>query len=199
MGQGHGLIEVIEELAAVRVDQPVVEHQNLVRVHLGRVGFFHDQRTGQATRHLLHRIGVSVIPVGSGIRRHEVIVEGVAGRHRVLRQASHAVHRVVDADAVPVDRGRHVEVVDQTAGDPFALSDADRSARQHSVIRPHLGHRVAVRGKLDAGFARCQVIGRGGPCRADAERRHAPGTETATGEVETFHHSIPFARCSSRT
>src|SRR5207248_8619880 len=50
------------------------------------------------------RVGVRVIPEGAGIGRREFVGEAGAGTDRLLRQAGHTIHRIRQADAVPMDR-----------------------------------------------------------------------------------------------
>ena len=80
-------------------------------VHIrGRV-VFDDQRPHHAARDLLLRDVVRVIPVGARVWRNETVGHAIAGIDQVLREHRHAVHLVLQADAMPVDGGAFLQTV----------------------------------------------------------------------------------------
>ena len=160
MAHAHGIVETLVNQRRFGVEQPVVEYEGLLAIHLRRLGLFHDQRPMQAAGDLHPGPVMRVVPVGSGIGRHEIIVESLTRRDGLLRQARDTVHRVVDADAVPMDGGRLRQVVDQPPLHPFAPAHPDGRAGRAALIPPDGCRRITVGGKLDRGFARCQDRGR---------------------------------------
>lgn len=81
------MTETVVDLAGLGIQQPVVENEHLFAIDIRRLGFVDDQRAMQSACHLFPGPVVRVIPVGPGIRRHEIVVEGAAWRDGVLRQA----------------------------------------------------------------------------------------------------------------
>jgi hypothetical protein len=63
-----------------------------------------DQYAGQAAAQLLDRVAMRVEEECAGIRRREAVGKALAGQNRHLRDIGNAVHRVLDAHAVPVNR-----------------------------------------------------------------------------------------------
>ena len=115
--------------------------------------FLYDQRTGKATGNLLPRAVMRVIPIGARIGGDEIVVEGIAGLHRVLGQTSRTVHRIVDADAVPVNRRRLRQPVRQSALNALARANTDfrtwyRPGAALRPIGPDVGQVIAVRRDL---------------------------------------------------
>ena len=107
----HHLAEAVCD-GAVLDETPVVEDQNEVAVGTPpRLRLVDDQRPVKPAGILLPGSIVGVVPVGPRIRRDEIVGELLTGRDRRLREARHAIHRVVDPDAVPVHAGRLIEAV----------------------------------------------------------------------------------------
>ena len=196
----HRMGEIRLQLRGVGIEQPIVEQQHLVAIDIRRVGLLDDQRTGEAARDLLHRIRMRVIPIGTRVRRDETIVEGLAGRHGVLRQPRHAIHRIVDADAVPMHRAWHIELVDKAPLQARALRHPQLRPRQSAVIGPDLGLRIALGGDLGHGALSGQR--RRGGCRvSDARRqRRGPhsGKDRAAGQLEILHLTRSRSRAAVR-
>src|SRR3546814_3714833 len=74
---------------------------------------------------------------------------------RVLGQVRHAVHGVVDADAVPVDGGRLRQLVLEVHEDLLALARADRRPGRDAVVEPGARRRLA-------GWQKLRLAGPGG-------------------------------------
>lgn len=152
----HRRCEIIDKQARIGVQQPVVNHQDLVPVHIRRYGLFDDQGSGKPPRDLFHRICMGVIPVGSRIGQIKGVVEAPTGRHRILGQPRDTIHGVVDTDAMPVNRGRSLQRVHQPSLQPAALSGPNDRARDRPVVAPDRRRRIAIRGKLHRGCPSCQ-------------------------------------------
>jgi len=60
---------------------------------------------------LLLQPGMAVVPVGAGLAHRKIDFEGLAGIDAGKGDAGHAVHLERQQNAVPVDRGRLVEMV----------------------------------------------------------------------------------------
>src|SRR3546814_8496754 len=80
------------------------------------------------------------VPEGAGVVYSEAVVEVPARLDRVLGQVRHAVHGVVDADAVPVDGGRLRQLVLEVHEDLLALARADRRSEEHTSELQSLMH-----------------------------------------------------------
>src|SRR3546814_6580270 len=98
--------------------------------------FLDDQQAVEPARHLFPGAFVRVVPEGAGVGYREAVVEGPARLDRVLGQVRHAVHGVVDADAVPVDGGRLRQLVLEVHEDLLALARADRRPGRDAVVAP---------------------------------------------------------------
>ena len=117
MRGGMKIVPAVLDNRGVRIEQPVIQNQRQFacrgpRLAEPRFPVFHDQGTGQPARYLFKTPVVGVIPVGTGIGGHEVIVERLARRHRSLRQRCRPIHRIFYADPVPVNGGRLRQIVD---------------------------------------------------------------------------------------
>ena len=123
------------------VEPPILDEPEKVAIDGDRLAFLDDQCAGKPAPKLLQRVGVRVIPEGAGIGRRELVGEALAGTDRLLRQARHAVHRVRQADAVPMDRGVLAELVADHDPDPIALANAEFRAGHGAVIGPDGGVR----------------------------------------------------------
>src|SRR3546814_18320577 len=88
------------------------------------------------------------VPEGAGVVYSEAVVEVPARLDRVLGQVRHAVHGVVDADAVPVDGGRLRQLVLEVHEDLLALARADRRPGRDAVVEPGARRRLAGWQKL---------------------------------------------------
>ncbi len=85
---------------------------------------------------------VGVVPIGPGVGRHEIVEEAPAGWHRRLRQFRHAVHGILDSDAMPVHGGRLRQLVDEPTPDALSLPDADDRTRHPPLIAPDRCRRI---------------------------------------------------------
>jgi hypothetical protein len=114
----------------------------------GRDARLDDERTVQAERHLQRRVGVGVVPAGAGRCGDEVVDEFGAGFDRGLVEPGRAVHRRGHVDAVPVDGGRHRELVAQRHADAVALGHPQLRAGHLPVVAPgpdgRAGHDLPV-------------------------------------------------------
>src|ERR1700730_485313 len=104
---------------SIVVEPPVLDHPQQVAIDPERLAFLDNQCTGKPTSKLLQRVGVWVIPEGASIGRRELVVKALAGADGWLGDPWHAVHRVRQADAVPVDGRSLVEIVVDHHPDPI--------------------------------------------------------------------------------
>ena len=80
---------------------------------------------------------VRVVPVDPRILEVDLVAEGLAGLHRVLSDAGHAVGRVVEAEAVPVDGRRPLDRVGEVHRDRGRLGDVQKRSRVLAVEAVH--------------------------------------------------------------
>ena len=144
-----GCLEIRGDLAGCGVKPPVIKDQRLIPVDLRRLGLLHDQGAVQSARDLLDRAVVRVVPVGAGIRCHEIVEELGAACDRRLRQAWNTIHRIRDPHSVPVDRRGLRQGVSQPPGNAPTLRHLQHRARHRAADRPHFGFRIARRRKLN--------------------------------------------------
>src|SRR5207248_3509772 len=98
----HAVAEAARDPALV-VEPPVLDDPQQVSTNRNRLRFLDNQRAGQTAPKLLQRVGVRVIPERPRIGRRELVDKALAGSDRLLSQAGYPVHRVRQADAVPMD------------------------------------------------------------------------------------------------
>ena len=115
--------EIGIDLRGLGIEKPIVQDQNLVAIHIESLGLLDDQRAVKSASDLLNRPIVRVIPIGPGIGCDEVVIEAFARFDGGLGQPCDAVHRVVDPDAVPVDRACLRQFVQEPSLNPCALRD----------------------------------------------------------------------------
>lgn len=127
--------------AAFRV-QPQVADQPVLLPGLaqGIVGRTDDQGAGQAVRHLFAALAVrmGMVPVGAGapFGQGELVTAALAGGDGVLRVAILVGrHR----QAVPVDGGGLVELIDELDVDFIPFRQLDQGTGQLAVVQPDLG------------------------------------------------------------
>ena len=96
--------EVGIDLCGFGIEKPIVQDQNLLAIHFRSFRFLNNQRAVKPGGDLFEGPRMGVIPIGSGIRYNEVVIETLARFDGGLGQPGDAVHRVVDPDSVPVDR-----------------------------------------------------------------------------------------------
>src|SRR3546814_13114408 len=102
----------------------------------------------------------------AGVGYREAVGEGPARLDRGLGQVRHAVHGVVDADAVPVDGGRLRQLVLEVHEDLLALARADRRPGRDAVVEPGARRRLA-------GWQKLRLAGPGGEeARLEIGRAH---------------------------
>src|SRR5258707_1120726 len=126
---------------SVIVEPPILNDPQEVAIDRDQLTFLDDQSAGQTASKLLQRVGVRVIPEGARIGRRELIHEALAGSDRLLRHAGHPIHRVRQADAVPMDGCVLAELVLDGQPDRFALANPKFRAGHGAVVGPHNGIR----------------------------------------------------------
>ena len=145
----HAIAETSCDLSII-VEAPIRDEPGQIAVgNRDRVAFLDDQRARQPAPELLQTIGVRVIPEGAGIGRREFVNEAFAGADRFLRQAGHSVHRIRQADAVPMDCRVLAELVGDDDPRRLALPNTDFRTGHGGVIGPHSGIRMAAAGQVD--------------------------------------------------
>ena len=76
---------------------------------------------------------MGVVPEGTCVRRHESILKFAPVRDCILRELWNSVHRVVDPDAMPVDRRRLAGSVFEIHDEFVALPDPENRTWRASV------------------------------------------------------------------
>ena len=196
-GVGHvAEIEKVLDDPRLPVQAPVVEQPDELAIHRRRVRFVHDQHPVQAAVDLLRRRQVRVVPVGAGIGRREPVVEALAGRHRPLGQPRHAVHRIGQADAVPMDRGGLGQGVVERGGQHAALRQPEQRPGYRALVVPDGGRRGEIAdqcrppcGGVQPGRANGRLAPVGRACAAPQQR-----SEGATGQAQARREQPPAQR-----
>ncbi len=137
------LVEFADERRLVG-QPPVVDHHGQVVVHLRRLDLVDDEQPVEPARHLFGGAIVRVIPEGAGVGRREVVKEGAARIDRVLGQAGHPVHRVGDAQSVPMYSRRLRQFVHQLPGQPLAVAQPDFGTGHAAVVAPDFGFGIVA-------------------------------------------------------
>ena len=98
-----GIAEILDD-HALFVETPVVDEKREITIDLRRRRFVNNQQTIKSARALLarERRDIRPIEIKATVGHFEAIVESRAGHDRFLREADNAVHRVVDAHAIPM-------------------------------------------------------------------------------------------------
>jgi hypothetical protein len=104
---------------------------------LGHLHLTDRDRSEEAVEHLLGAV-VRVVDADCRLERLELVHERLAGHHGRLGERRHAVHRVRDADAVPVDHGAGRQLVLQHDPDHVADLDVDVRGGHGAVVGPGL-------------------------------------------------------------
>ena len=144
----HGIAETAGDSALV-VEPPILDEPQQITVDArDRLEFLDDQCAGQTASKLLQRVRVRVIPERAGIGRGELVDEALTGPDRLLCQAGHAVHRVRQANAVPVDGCVLAELVDHRDPHRVAPTNPQFRAGHGALIGPYSGVRVSVAGQV---------------------------------------------------
>ena len=89
-----------------RLQPPVVGHDDKIAVDPDRFVFLNDQWPVEPARLLFPAAVMRMIPKAAGIRRHKLIDKALSRIDRRLRQPRHPIHRIVDANAMPMHRRR---------------------------------------------------------------------------------------------
>jgi hypothetical protein len=116
------------------VSRPVAEHPGHVVVDAHRFRLLDDQRAIKPAANLLETSLVWVIPEGTGVDRVELVNEALAWSDGVLGKVRHAVHRVWNSHAVPVDGGFFGKGIANRDAEPLALAEADLRAWNDAVV-----------------------------------------------------------------
>src|SRR6516225_6325336 len=144
----HAAAEAARDPSLI-VETPILDEPQQITVDArNRLEFLDDQCAGQTASKLLQRVGVRVIPERAGVGRGELVDEALAGPDRLLCQAGHAVHRVRQANAVPVDGCVLAELVDHRDPHRLAPTNPQFRAGHGALIGPHSGVRVSVAGQV---------------------------------------------------
>ncbi|CAI8724211.1 hypothetical protein EMIT0P171_120040 [Pseudomonas sp. IT-P171] len=121
------------------INVPALEAQSLFVLETGRLAFFDDQWANQPATEFFAAVHVRVIPIAAGIRHAEFVIEVFTRQHRQLRHVGHAIHFQWQTDAMPVNGGRHRQVIDETHPQPFTLTNPQLGARRRWAERPGFG------------------------------------------------------------
>ncbi len=74
-----------------------------------------------------------MVPVGARLLQRESVDERFARRNAVEADARHAIHFIRQHDAVPVDRGRHLQPIGDAQGERAALL-ASKNRTRHTAV-----------------------------------------------------------------
>src|SRR3546814_1300488 len=106
---------------------------------------------------LLLHAGVAVEPVGAALHDREAVGEGLAGRDAGETDPRHAVLRGRHDQAVPVDRGRLVQLVGDGDRHLLTLLEPQGRPRGLAVVGDR---RLRRAGMLDGDLVDDEVVGR---------------------------------------
>ena len=134
---------------SIAVESPIFDKPQQVAIDGDRLTLLDDQSASKAAPNLLQRVGMWVIPEGASIGRRELVDKALAGADGWLCDLWHAIHRIRQADAVPVDGRSLAELIVDHHPDPIALTDAEFRAGHGPVIGPDGGIRITVAGQID--------------------------------------------------
>ena len=195
-----GVLAPGEQLVAV--DQEVVHHDELLAgggaevVGARRV----DEHVAVESAVLLDVFAhVRVVPVEARVGKDDLVDELAAGGDGWLGDVGDAVEAVLEAEAVPVDRGRQVDRVREADDDARVLGDAQEGAGVLAVEAVHDEGAAADPALYDAGLERDRVpvgdvegLAGGGPCEGcgvDALARQE-GVDGWADAAEAGQHGI---------
>ena len=133
-----GHLERVGSLGA-RVDAPLVQHDGEVPIDAPvRAARVDDEQARHPQRHLRHLVVVRVVHRRAALAQRELVLERLARRDRLLREAADAVHPVDQLDAVPMDGGRRRQSVGHVDAHAIALDGLDHRAVDAAAIAPAL-------------------------------------------------------------
>ncbi|MCY1358258.1 hypothetical protein D9M69_447870 [compost metagenome] len=159
-----------------------------------RLALLDHQRADQAATELVGAGDMRVVPEAAGILGLEAVVEILAGQHRQLRDVGHAIHLQRQADAVPVDGGRLVELVDEAHPQPVALPATQLDARRLAAIAPGrgdvAGHQLEVERRGDQ-----LVVMGGGILRPPQPIARATDADTDHAEADQAAEHLSAGEC----
>ena len=143
------IVEAADDLAGV-IKPPVVEHEEQVGVCGQRRRLIDDQQALEAAPDKLRRRAIDARPVAeqAGIGEPAAVIEGPAGRDRRLRQRGDALHRIVAAQAMPVNGCGLVKLVEETDGEVVALLVAQDGPGRDPVETENAGFAAAGQARL---------------------------------------------------
>lgn len=152
---------------------------------------------------------VGVVPVGACIRRDKVVEEGLSRLDRLLGEVGNAVHRVWQADAVPVDGRLLVELVFDSDPQTIALPHSELPPGHSAAVSEHGGADAGIGqqasstglgGQLDIAFVSCEPgAAGGGRCRGSGSAEHETSTADlpcsvqGVGEALKIHRTVRAA------
>ena len=176
---GIAWLELTDELT-VPAEPPVAQIEDNLGIEKGVGGVLDHHHPSQTVAHLLQRVAMGMIPERAGVGRGESIVEASARRDVGLGEKRHPVHRVRNAQPMPMDRRRLVETIDETGGKRLTALQAQN--RRHGAGRLPIGE-DGLRGSLAedqrVGWLRLQFHGRwAGECLGPT--RSKAGTSSTT-------------------
>ena len=137
-----GVIEVVDDLA-FGVEPPVVEDQNQFGISGDRLLFIHDDHAMEPAPELFagKRLNQWLIEKGSGVRRGETEVSGLARGDGLLHEAGGAVDFIGDPHAAPMQGGGLIKPVDQPRLDFLTELDPEKRAGNVAGKTPDFGRR----------------------------------------------------------
>ena len=110
MGDIVRIAPVLDQLR-LSIEPPVGKQPDQVAIDRRRIGLLDHEGAAEAAPDLPAALHMRVVPVGPRIRHREVIEKARAGIDRCLGDVGDAVHRIRQANSVPVNGGRLIQPV----------------------------------------------------------------------------------------
>src|SRR5260370_807246 len=126
------LLEIAEEGFGVFIG-PIRQHDHVVAIVLNRilVAWIDNQR--RVVSRLLLKAAVAVVPVGAALLDRDGVSKRLAGRDPWKTETGNAVHIGRRSDAVPMNRGRHLQAIGDRYRYRVAFAPSEQRPRNRTV------------------------------------------------------------------
>lgn len=134
--------------AGILHEPDIIQYQRQVVVHIRTVGFFDDQRAIEPALYLFGALRMGVLPVCARVWQVEGIIKALTRSNRRLGQPRHPIHRIGQAQPVPMHAGRMRQIILNGDFQPVALGKAQFFAWERAIEGPERGVGIVRRGNL---------------------------------------------------